>query len=137
MSLLIYMEPVTISSRAFCEAILTHTQGLVTETILDIETLALRLQEPKSEINVLVALLGDASSLETFVALHEHLEGIKVVLAISEWSTDLLVLSHTVHPRFITCLDAESNDLIAVLQKMLHGEAARQVSPMKLDISHE
>lgn len=109
---------------------------LPAQTVLycnDMETLELRLRQPRRDLEILLVFIGDAIEMAKLSSLRTLLLDLRLVLVLPFRDADTVAWAHTFGPRFIAYADNGSEPIAAVLTKMLTIGCA---DPYALDHKH-
>jgi len=82
----------------------------------------------KSMINSTVVLLHAASHdiLDDILLIREQLEGTRIILILPDEEDDTVAKGHLLRPRFISTVNCDFNNILAVLNKMGSNEKSER-----------
>ncbi len=100
------------------------------ETVPDITQLAHRLQQPRPQALLCLALLPTQQALKDLLALQELLRDIPLVLALPDEAPQSLLWAHRLRPRYLTFAHGpEANLRITQVVARMLGKYARPWDP--------
>ncbi|MBE9582058.1 MAG: hypothetical protein IMF18_10615 [Proteobacteria bacterium] len=91
------------------------------EIFRTIESLTRRLHRPGLGHNMTIAVFLAASKeeLSELVSIRNLLADLRIILVLADAQGDTIAKGHTLRPRFLTDVDSDFLDIVAVLGKML------------------
>ncbi|MDQ5985193.1 MAG: hypothetical protein CSYNP_00898 [Syntrophus sp. SKADARSKE-3] len=88
------------------------------EAYRTIEALQKRLHQPLVNPYIFVILASSAGELSEIVALREVLKDRRIILVLPDGNPETIAQGHSLRPRFLTCVDSDFVEVLAVLGKM-------------------
>ena len=91
----------------------------ITGLCRNIDELHQKLRTPGDLFDLAILFAGSHSDLEAFVSFQDLLEGFPLLLVLPERSDAVCLKGHQLHPRYISYVDSDFSDVVAVLRKMV------------------
>ncbi len=88
------------------------------EILRSIEGLSCRLREPLDHRVVVILLLNSREELSNILSIHHLLQEMDILLVAPDSHPETVAMAHQLRPRFLTYINNDFEELIAVLQKM-------------------
>jgi len=93
-----------------------------------VESLYRRLSLPVDVDCLVVLFVTDVKSLLKIVAMKELLSGLRIILVLPDRRPETIAKGHLLRPRFMTYADTDTEEIAAVLNKMLRRLTSATVS---------
>jgi hypothetical protein len=97
----------------------TEALGEKMEIYKSFEGLCNRLCRINIGQNVAVILINDMTEFYQIFTIKKFLHDIRVILILPDRSAEVISAGHKLHPRFISYLDSDFNDVAVVLRRMI------------------
>ena len=91
----------------------------ITGLCRNINELHQKLRSPWKLFDLAILFAGSHSDLGAFVSFQDLLEGFPLLLVLPERSDAVCLKGHQLHPRYISYVDSDFSDVVAVLRKMV------------------
>ncbi len=89
---------------------------------LNFKTLKCSLLKPEYDLFAAILVISSRQDLLDVQSISDLLLTIRVILIIPDWGQEDILRGHSLRPKLLTSPGRNSNDVIAVLQKMLRNE---------------
>jgi len=89
------------------------------EIYRSIGSLALRLRQPLDSSTIIVILAFNREELLNISSVRDLLTDVRLILIIPDRKQETLSMAHSLCPRFLSYIDDDFTDIVAVLDKML------------------
>jgi hypothetical protein len=83
-----------------------------------IQELSKSLLEPSSMILAVVLIVSDKYNLEQIISIQDSLIDRRIILVMSDLTKDIIMIGHSLRPRFIASIQDGSKEVASVLSKM-------------------
>jgi len=100
----------------------------ITGLCRNINELHQKLRTPGSLFDLAILFAGSHSDLEAFVSFQNLLEGFPLLLVLPERSDAVCLKGHQLHPRYISYVDSDFSDVVAVLGKMIDRQVVTHMA---------
>lgn len=104
------------------------------ETYRCFPDLCRRLQCPFPDVKVAVLLCMTKAHLQEIFTLGEYLQDLKVILVLPDDDTETIIKAHNLRPRYLSWLDHNFFDIVAVLKRMVDFYDTHQAEEGKKDL---
>lgn len=84
-----------------------------------IEGLSHRLCRANHGQDIAVILVGEISEIHLILSIKQLLHDLRVILILPNTSTEFVSAAYKLHPRFISYLDSDFNEVAIVLRRMI------------------
>jgi hypothetical protein len=78
-----------------------------------------RLRKPRGDMSIAVLLSANRSDLLEILTIKDLFDDIRTILILPDRDDETIARGHRLHPRFMTFVDSDFDDVAAVLRKML------------------
>lgn len=89
------------------------------ETYRCFQDLRLRIQRPFPDVKVAVLFCMTQADLQEIFTLSEFLQDFKIILVLPDDDTETIIKAHNLRPRYLSWLDQDFFDMVAVLKRMV------------------
>lgn len=89
-----------------------------TEICKTISSLSSRLCQPKYDLDVAVFVSASKDELEALLSINNLIDDLPIILVLPDQDCETVSRGHILRPRFLTYLDSDFSDIVAVLEKM-------------------
>ncbi len=89
-----------------------------TEIFSTISSLSSRLCQPKYDLDVAVFVAASKDEVEALLSINNLIDDLPVILVLPDQGCETVSKGHIFRPRFLTYLDSDFSDILAVLEKM-------------------
>ncbi len=101
------------------------------ETCRSFTGLRERIRRPCPDVKVAVLLCLTKTHLREIFTLGEYLQDLKVILVLPDDDAETVIQAHNLRPRYLSWMDHDCFDLVAVLKRMVDFYDARQTEEEK------
>ena len=119
MNLFIYVATVSEKGRHFVAAASELPSGVEMEIFETKAGLIRRLRQPKDGASVVILFDPSREDLGALEVIRQFLGNIPLLLVLSDQDPETLALSHRLLPSYITYVDSDLSQLLAVVRKLL------------------
>ena len=89
-----------------------------TEICRTISSLSSRLCQPKYDLDVAVFVAASKDELDGLLSINNLIDDLPIILVLPDQDCTTVSRGHVLRPRFLTYLDSDFSDILAVLKKM-------------------
>jgi len=119
MNLFIYLATVSEKGRHFLDSARRLAEGINMEVFETKSGLVKRLRQPKEGPSVTILFDPGREDLAGLDVIRQFLANIPLLLVLSDQDPETLALSHRLLPSYITYVDSDLSQLLAVVKKLL------------------
>ncbi|MBN2419276.1 MAG: hypothetical protein JXL81_07815 [Deltaproteobacteria bacterium] len=119
MSLLYYRPPQNTAAERLQFIIETEVPDQKIEIFYSIEGFSDRLSQSSRGNCTAIILAANIHDLEHLVKLKNLLKDIRIILILPDRSEEVVSMGYKLHPRFLSYVDSEFNEVAVVLKKMI------------------
>ncbi len=98
------------------------------------QNLRQRIQRPFPDVKVAVLFCMTQADLQEIFTLSECLQDFKIILVLPDDDTETIIKAHNLRPRYLSWMDHDFFDMVAVLKRMVDFYDAHQTEEQKKDI---
>ena len=98
------------------------------------QNLRQRIQRPFPDVKVAVLFCMTQADLQEIFTLSECLQDFKIILVLPDDDTETIIKAHNLRPRYLSWMDHDFFDRVAVLKRMVDFYDAHQTEEQKKDI---
>jgi len=98
------------------------------------QNLRQRIQRPFPDVKVAVLFCMTQADLQEIFTLSECLQDFKIILVLPDDDTETIIKAHNLRPRYLSWMDHDFFDMVAVLKRMVDFYDTHQTEEQKKDI---
>lgn len=110
------------------ESLKTLLSGLQVRQCRSLKELASCLRKPCHGLLIGLLVVSDIDEMLEIVGLHSLIRDLRLVLVLPGRDTKMVVMAHKLAPRFIAYADSGYEQISAVLAKMIHATAKKDIA---------
>ena len=126
MKILFYADSMNKAGERLWKVIERHVPVENIEIYRSIKALSHRLDQPRGNIIAAVILTSSREAFLEISSVYERLQDIRIILIVPDDEKDTIHRAHRLFPRFLSYLDADFEDVGAVLSNMLKNINSRR-----------
>lgn len=118
MNVLVYVNQTDDSAKKFISVIPTLSAKDNVKIYHTLDDLATRLRQPEVDQTVIVLFAASREELGGILSLRDFLQDRKIIIILPDREQDTITKGYSLHPRFLTFVDSDFGDAVAVINKM-------------------
>jgi L-lactate utilization protein LutB len=100
----------------------THLPGVEMVVYRTIDDLSQSLRQPIENSGVAIFVVSNQEDLKNILSIHYLFQNIQTILLLPNKAPETVALAHKLRPRFLTDINTDLSEIIAVLKKMLKDQ---------------
>ncbi len=92
--------------------------GYALETCDSVAELQARLRTRGCTTIILILMVLDEYEMADIVAIKPLLEDMRIVIVLPDARDEMIAMAHSIHPRFLSCMDGDLQEVAAVLKNI-------------------
>jgi hypothetical protein len=122
MKIFLYFKVGDQSGDILEKIIKTHLPGVEMAVYKTIDDLSQSLRHPTEDSSVAILLVSNQEDLKNILSIRYLFQNIKTILLLPNKAPETVALAHQLRPRFLTDINTDLAEVIAVLKKMLKDQ---------------
>jgi hypothetical protein len=100
------------------DAIEDTLQGYKIEVCETVNDLLMKLRSMGRDRMIVVLMVSDENDIKDILTIKPLLDDVRIVLILPDAGDDMVAMGHKIHPRFLSFLDGNFQEVAAVLEKI-------------------
>jgi L-lactate utilization protein LutB len=122
MKIFLYFKAGDQSGDILEKIIKTHLPGVEMAVYSTIDDLSKSLRQPIENSGIAILLVSNQEDLKNILSIRYLFQNIKTILLLPNKAPETVALAHQLRPRFLTDINTDLAEVIAVLKKMLKDQ---------------
>lgn len=119
MNIILYAPVINVETMKLFDTMQNVSLDVELEVHQTVRSLIRTLCYPAKDLSIAVLYIGNRKELDAFLSIRNLLENLPMILIMPKEEEALIAKAHLLRPRFIAFSGGNSDDLCAVLRKML------------------